>query len=221
MDMDIDMELDSGPVSAVPTNASVTGTGISPSEDDLISALKWIRNEYPTIGVARFVPLLKEGRPEWSVSEKRIKRLLQQEGLMVGASGAAADHEEVNSHAAKDQNDAPVKAAKKKSKGKSKGKANETGHGSQEETKLGKWNERGFRYPVCYPSTITLGDAIDLKKWNEIMEIRNIDDIKGKGLFATDRMEEREVICKEEPWILAADWYGSFLYLFYTGCDFR
>lgn len=158
-----------GPIDSIKPADGQTGhaaaTSLSPSETDLVAELRTIRNENAMIGVTKFLPLLKERKPEWSVSEKRIKKLLQQEGLMVG--------------------------------------------GQEDATKIkrkGKEVDTGYSHPKSY-----MNDSIDVRKWTSKVDIKRIDDVKGKGLFATEQIKEGEVIWKEDPWILAADWYCFFL----------
>jgi hypothetical protein len=56
-------------------------TPISPPDDALRSALVELKTENPTLGITKIHGLLLSAHPEWSVSEKRTKKVLQSEGL--------------------------------------------------------------------------------------------------------------------------------------------
>src|SRR5689334_5889822 len=58
---------------------------VSPTEEDLALELKSLRESHPSTGALKLLGVLREARPEWAVSEKRLKKVLQQEGLMVSA----------------------------------------------------------------------------------------------------------------------------------------
>ncbi|KAI0742944.1 SET domain-containing protein [Daedaleopsis nitida] len=63
---------------------------ISPSEDDLKSALLALKAENPSLGVPKIHALLVSAHPEWTVSEKRTRKILQNEGLVQNATTAGA-----------------------------------------------------------------------------------------------------------------------------------
>ncbi|KAI6022917.1 hypothetical protein BKA83DRAFT_356490 [Pisolithus microcarpus] len=70
-------------------------------DDELRAALITLKQEKPTLGVAKIHTLLLDTNPTWSVSEKRVRRLLQEEGLLnnigiANASGKANDEKEHN-----------------------------------------------------------------------------------------------------------------------------
>ncbi|TBU59985.1 SET domain-containing protein [Dichomitus squalens] len=67
-------------------------TGISPSEDDLKGALVALKTANPTLGVPKIHARLVAEHPEWIVSEKRTRKVLQNQGLVqtLSASGAAS-----------------------------------------------------------------------------------------------------------------------------------
>ncbi|KIM23922.1 hypothetical protein M408DRAFT_76772 [Serendipita vermifera MAFF 305830] len=133
---------------------------ISPSEEDLTTQLKLLRDSHPTTGVAKLLALLKDEKPEWTVSEKRAKKVLQQAGLMISAT----------------------------LEGKKSAKAGATG-------------AKPRKYPVS-----SMDSKVDAKKWTEKVSIRHFDAVKGKGLVATEHIEEGETIWKEDPWIMTANW---------------
>ncbi|KAH6909592.1 hypothetical protein BKA70DRAFT_1371651 [Coprinopsis sp. MPI-PUGE-AT-0042] len=62
---------------------------ISPADDDLKSALIELKSRNPAMGITKIHALLLKERPEWTVSEKRTKKILQSEGLVSGPSGSA------------------------------------------------------------------------------------------------------------------------------------
>ncbi|THH33374.1 hypothetical protein EUX98_g864 [Antrodiella citrinella] len=59
--------------------------GVSPAEDALKEALKALRTEHPTLGINKLHASLLAAHPEWSVSEKRTRKVLQTEGLVISA----------------------------------------------------------------------------------------------------------------------------------------
>ncbi|KAF5376059.1 hypothetical protein D9615_007697 [Tricholomella constricta] len=64
----------------------------SPSEDELKSALVALKTRYPTFGIAKTHALLLMTYPDWTVSEKRTRKALQSEGLILDTpSPQAAD----------------------------------------------------------------------------------------------------------------------------------
>ena len=60
----------------------------SPSEDDLKAALHALRKAFPSLGAAKLHAQLLAQHPEWSVSEKRTRKILQQEGLVLSSVSA-------------------------------------------------------------------------------------------------------------------------------------
>lgn len=56
---------------------------ISPSEPELVAELQSLRISNPTTGTSKLKALLLEKQPDWAVSEQRLKKVLQQNGLMV------------------------------------------------------------------------------------------------------------------------------------------
>ena len=56
-------------------------TPISPPEEVLRSSVLSLRNQHPTLGVAKLHALLLSENSEWAVSEKRLRRIMTAEGL--------------------------------------------------------------------------------------------------------------------------------------------
>ncbi|KAF8064044.1 hypothetical protein FPV67DRAFT_1782409 [Lyophyllum atratum] len=54
-----------------------------PTEHELKSALVALKTRYPTLGIAKTHSLLLTTYPDWSVSEKRTRKVLQNEGLIL------------------------------------------------------------------------------------------------------------------------------------------
>lgn len=75
------------PVTCVPQTcppASMSSSNvISPNEAELVQEVRRLRNEHPTLGATKLLGVLRECKPEWTISEKRLKKVMQQEGLMV------------------------------------------------------------------------------------------------------------------------------------------
>ncbi len=51
---------------------------VVPCRDELVAAIREIRNEYPEFGVKRIWGKLKETKT-WELSEKRVQKLLKEE----------------------------------------------------------------------------------------------------------------------------------------------
>lgn len=51
-------------------------SGVSPSDDDLARAASEARSENPTLGIVKVLALVKERHPQWTVSEKRLRKFL-------------------------------------------------------------------------------------------------------------------------------------------------
>ena len=60
-----------------------TTTSISPPEEDLRSAVVSLRKQHPTLGVTKLHALLLSENSEWTVSEKRLRRMMTAEGLIL------------------------------------------------------------------------------------------------------------------------------------------
>jgi hypothetical protein len=131
---------------------------ISPPEDDLKAALVDIKSQNPSLGIAKTHALLLANHPTWVVSERRTRKLLQHEGLVL--NGAAPP-------------------------------------GTPEVT--------------IYPSSRVI-DKLDIHRWTPKVKVKYFDKKKGKGLVATQEIKEGEVIWKEDPFILAPEWY-IYLYI--------
>jgi hypothetical protein len=60
---------------------STMASPISPSNDELANALRTLRAVNPSTGAAKLLAKLLQANPTWTVSEKRLRKTLQQEGL--------------------------------------------------------------------------------------------------------------------------------------------
>ncbi|KAF8154243.1 hypothetical protein B0H34DRAFT_784189 [Crassisporium funariophilum] len=65
-------------------------TPVTPSESELTTALIQLKAEEPSLGISKVHALLLKTRPEWTVSEKRIRKILQQEGLVTTSGNPGA-----------------------------------------------------------------------------------------------------------------------------------
>ncbi|KAI0354211.1 SET domain-containing protein [Trametes cingulata] len=64
-------------------------TAVTPTEEELKNALLELRAENPVLGIAKIHALLLSKRPEWTVSEKRTRKILQNAGLVLNTNGNA------------------------------------------------------------------------------------------------------------------------------------
>lgn len=133
-------------------------------DDELRAALITLKREKPSLGVAKIHTLLLETNLTWSVSEKRVRKILQEEGLLVNGTANTLS---------------------------------ESANGGKEQNRAGSTR--------VYPSS-SLNQSLDVNKWSKKIEVRHFDAIKGKGLVATEKISQGEVIWKEDPFILAPEW---------------
>ena len=132
---------------------------VTPSEDELRAALQTLRAQNPALGIAKLHARLLSEHPTWTVSEKRTKKYLQNEGLVLRQNGTKL----------------------------------ETQHGSKQ---------------LLHPISRVI-EGLDVTKWTKKVQVQYFDRLKGKGLVATERIVEGEVLWKEDPFILAPEWYVS------------
>jgi len=60
----------------------------APPEDELVKVAKALRAEHPSLGASKLLVIVRQQNPEWSLSEKRLRKLLQQENLVATAAPA-------------------------------------------------------------------------------------------------------------------------------------
>lgn len=61
-----------------------------PPDDLLIPALQELRIAYPTLGIPKMLTQLKTAHPEWSISEKRLRKVAGAQGLSLAAPTATS-----------------------------------------------------------------------------------------------------------------------------------
>lgn len=135
--------------------AQGTMTTFTPPEDELRDALVSLKLHNPALGIAKTHALLLALHPAWAVSEKRTRKILQSEGLVLCGM--------------------PTRTS-------------------------------GDSTPAVYPSSRVIPDFA-VNKWTQKVEVRYFDQKKGKGLVATADIAEGEAIWKEDPFILAPEWF--------------
>lgn len=128
---------------------------ISPNEDDLVAALRKLRVDHPTTGAVKLVPLLLNSNPDWTVSEKRVRKTLAKEGLSASTVNAPSD-------GARKREDVLTEAG------------------------------------VPFPSSALIA-GLDVSKWTSKIKVEEFGRTKGKGLVATERIEEGEHVWVEDP----------------------
>lgn len=74
---------------ALAQHMSTTTATLSPADDDLADALRKLRVDNPSTGAAKLVPLVIASNPTWTVSEKRVRKILQREGLTTSTNAVA------------------------------------------------------------------------------------------------------------------------------------
>lgn len=123
------------------------------SEEEVRTALIALRQENPTLGVVKIHTILLDAHPTWAISEKRVRKILQGEGLVPTGKSNGAE---------------PIIAT----------------------------------HPVS-----RLNKTLDVTKWSGKIKVHHFDAVKGKGLVATKKISEGEVVWKEDPFILAPEWW--------------
>lgn len=51
-----------------------------------------------------------------------------------------------------------------------------------------------------------INDRLDVSQFSKKIEVRYFDKAKGKGLVAKENIAEKEVIWKEDPFVIAPEW---------------
>ncbi|KDQ08958.1 hypothetical protein BOTBODRAFT_47915 [Botryobasidium botryosum FD-172 SS1] len=136
---------------------------VSPSDDVLIPVLRELRAESPSVGAAKLLALLLTSQPTWTVSEKRLRKVLQREGLGLPPSSVEL-----------------------------RGSINATKNDS---------NETGVEFP-----TSKMNPRLNIGRWTKKAEVKDFGLEKGKGLVATEPIEEDELMWKEDPLATCPDW---------------
>jgi hypothetical protein len=142
-------------------------TNIVPSEEDLKLALRSLRVENPTLGVAKTQALLLEQHKTWTVSEKRVRKGTYSDGINI-----LFTHETNKVLQSEGLTSAPS-----------------TGESSKKN----------------WPSS-KLNSKLNIDQLSKKVEVRFFDRAKGKGLIAKEDLVEREIIWKEDPFIVAPEW---------------
>lgn len=135
---------------------------ISPPDDVLRAAFRDIRSKNPTLGTNKLHALLLSQYEGWVVSEKRAKKILASENLVLSPH--------------------PVSS-----------KSNETAGTSKQS------NE------ALHPRSRII-DNLDVTRWSKKVKVVDFGSPKGKGLVATEDIEEGEDIWKEDPFAIAPEW---------------
>lgn len=129
---------------------------VVPTDSDLAAALVDLRAKNPSLGTSKLHTALLASRPEWTVSEKRTKKILQSEGLIL-VSGSSQTRDTSKA-------DPPL------------------------------------------PSSRVV-EGLDVTQWTPKVEVKYFGKGKGKGLVAKERITSGETVWKEDPFILAPEWY--------------
>ena len=137
----------------------------SPTDEDLKAALQDLRSQHPSLGTQKIHVLLLATQPGWTVSEKRVRKILQAEGLVV----------------------VPPKPKLKDE--------------AEENTNKG----------TIYPSSRII-EGLNVNQWTNKVIVKDFGRAKGKGLVASEDIKEGDVVWKEDPWMVSAEWFISLLY---------
>lgn len=130
---------------------------ITPTEEELKLALINLKTLNPGMGISKTHALLLKTYPEWLVSEKRTKKVMQFYGLV-----------------------------------------------SQSMPPLVEANIPAE--PPIFPQSHVI-DSLDVYQWTSKVAVKYFDKKKGKGLITVTDIEEGETIWREDPFIIASEWY--------------
>jgi hypothetical protein len=158
----------------------------TPTDDALADALSALRTEHAALGIGKLHAALLAAHPTWLVSEKRARKVLQTAGLVL-APPAGADALDPAHNGADGGADAPKAASKKKPR--KKGGAGAGGA------------EPGRTYPDSRPTR-----GLDVAQLAPKVGVQQFGGGKGKGLVATAPIAEGELLWKEDPWAVQAEW---------------
>ena len=151
---------------------------LSPSDEVLKEALKVLRAENPTLGVAKLQALLLTRNPEWIVSEKRVKKCLAAENLLLTPP-------------------LPKKTGGKSNSSNTQMNANADIQVSANESP----NESAEAHP-----TSRIIENLDIMRWTKKVKVIDFGASKGKGLVVTEEIKKGEDVWKEDPFVVAAEW---------------
>ncbi|TFK72380.1 SET domain-containing protein [Pluteus cervinus] len=65
----------------------------TPSDDELTTTLKELKSKNPTLGISKIHALLIAAHSEWTVSEKRTRKILQSVGLVISNNSSSGANE--------------------------------------------------------------------------------------------------------------------------------
>jgi len=154
---------------------------VTPAEAELTDALIDLKLRTPHLGISKVHALLLQHYPDWVVSEKRTRKILQANGLTNTNSGDA----ELTSNVPK------IPYVPK--------------YTSKEYTPPPPGAPRASLPPLEFPSSRMIKN-LDVSQWSPKVEVRWFGDKRGKGLVAVEVMEEGEIVWREDPWIIAPEW---------------
>jgi hypothetical protein len=165
---------------------STTSEPISPSEEDLNAVLTSLKKAHPALGITKLHALLLSENPSWTVSEKRLRRILKNNNSNAGP---------------------PILTTLQS--------ATPTGGGGGLASSSSSGSETVVHHPDddgdddgdahVYPSS-TLVENLDVSRWTPAIEVKYFDKKKGKGLVAKEPISEGQVVWKEDPFIIAPEW---------------
>ncbi len=158
---------------------------VSPSEADLTDALIDLKTRDPHLGISKIHALLLQHYPDWLVSEKRTRKILQAKGLTI-----------VHSSDVEKTSDLPSNVPKIPYVPK---------YTSNEYTSPASGAPRAPLPPLEYPTSKVIS-SLDVSQWTPKVSVKWFDSHRGKGLVATEAIEEGEVIWREDPFVLAPEW---------------
>lgn len=154
---------------------------VTPTEAELTDALVDLKLRDPQLGISKIHALLLQHYPDWVVSEKRTRKILQANGL---TNTSSSDKEPVS-------NVPKIPYVPK--------------YTSKDYTPPPPGAPRVSLPPLEFPTSRMI-KHLDVSQWSPKVEVRWFGDKRGKGLVAVEEMEEGEIVWREDPWIIAPEW---------------
>ena len=81
---------DSAPAAAASSASPLSVVTSTPSAESLLLALTRVHSRFPELGATRLHARLKAEYPHWELSEKRVKRVVREQGWVAEGAGAGA-----------------------------------------------------------------------------------------------------------------------------------
>ena len=170
---------------------------VTPNEAELTDALVDLKLRDPQLGISKIHALLLQHYPDWIVSEKRTRKILQANGLTnststtttTGGGGSSDEHQ---------QRPSPLPPTVPRIPYIPK-------YTSKTYTPPPPGAPRAALPPLEFPTSRVIA-KLDVSQWTAKVEVRWFGEKRGKGLVAVEEVDEGEIVWREDPWVVAPEW---------------